>query len=96
MNNGKIGNNGSNGNGDKLSRLLERQKELDAQLATEKIRLLKRKQKDDKKLFALVGRAVCETAEQSKDFHLMLNQTLGGAVTDASARRFLEGRGYIA
>ena len=92
MDNGK---NGSNGNGDKLSRLLERQKELDAQLATEKIRLLKRKQKDDKKLFALVGRAVCETAEQSKDFHLMLNQTLGGAVTDASAGTRISVKAYL-
>ena len=90
------GTNGTNGNGDRLSRLLERQKELDAQLAGEKLRLAKRKQKDDKKLFSLVGRAVCETAEQSKDFHLMLKQTLGGAVTDDAARRFLEARGFIA
>jgi hypothetical protein len=96
MNNGKIGNNGSNGNGDKLSRLLERQKELDAQLATEKIRLLKRKQKDDKKLFAWVGRTICEAAEKSPEFRLMIAQTLGGAIADPAARRFLEGRGYIA
>jgi hypothetical protein len=91
----KNGKNEINGNA-KLEALLERQKQLDAQLAAEKLRLAKRQQKDDKKLYALVGRTVCETAEQSKDFHLMLNQTLGGAVTDAAARRFLEGRGYIA
>lgn len=85
-----------NGNGDKLNRLLERQKEIEAQLAEEKLRLAKRKKKDDRKLHALVGQAVCEAAERSADFHLMLKQTLGGAVTDEAARRFLEARRYIA
>jgi hypothetical protein len=94
--NGSNGKNGNNGSGDKLSRLLERQKEVDAQLAAEKLRLAKRKQKDDRKLFASVGREVCEAAEKSPEFRLMIAQTLGGAVTDDAARRFLEARGYIA
>jgi hypothetical protein len=92
MDNGK---NGSSGNA-KLQALLERQKEVEARLAAEKLRLAKRKQKDDKKLFASVGREVCEAAEKSPEFHLMIAQTLGGAVTDPAVRRFLEGRGYIA
>ena len=89
-------NGNGNGNGAKLNRLLERQKEIEAQLAEEKLRLAKRKQKDNKKLYALVGGAVCDAAERSPDFHLMLKQTLGGAVTDAAAGRFLDARGYIA
>jgi hypothetical protein len=93
MDNGK---NGSNGSGDKLSRLLERQKEVEAKLASEKIRLLKRKQKDDRKMFGWVGRAICEAAEKSPEFRMMIAQTLGGAVTDEAARRFLDARGYIA
>jgi hypothetical protein len=88
--------NTGNSNDDKLSRLLEKQKQVDAQLAAEKLRLAKRKQKDDRKLFALVGREACEAAEKSPEFRLMIAQTLGGAVTDPAARRFLEGRGYIA
>jgi len=91
----KKDNNGIRGNG-RLESLLERQKQLDAQLAAEKLKLAKRKQKDDKKLFALVGRSVCQAAEHSADFHLMVNQTLGGEVTDAAARRFLEERGWLA
>jgi hypothetical protein len=87
--------NAANGNA-RLEALLERQKQLDALLAAEKLKLAKRKQRDDRKLFALVGEAVCEAAEKSSDFHLMLNQILGGAVTDATARRFLKERGYIA
>jgi hypothetical protein len=43
-----------------------------------------------------VGREACEAAEKSPEFRLMIAQTLGGAVTDPAARRFLEGRGYIA
>jgi hypothetical protein len=85
-----------NGNGDRLSRLQEKVKAAEARLAAERLLLAKRKQRDDKKLFALVGQAICSAAEQSPEFHLMLKQTLGGAVTDAADRRFLEARGYIA
>ncbi len=87
--------NASNGN-TRLESLLERQKQLDALVATEKLKLAKRKQRNDRKLFILVGEAVCEAAERSPEFLLMLKQTLDGTVTDAVSRRFLEARGYIA
>jgi hypothetical protein len=86
----------TNGNGDKLSRLHEKVKAAEARLAAEKMLLAKRKQKDNKKLFGLVGQGVCEAAEKSPELRLMLAQILGGAVTDAGARRFLEARGFIA
>jgi hypothetical protein len=40
----------------RLEALLDRQKQLDAMLAAEKLRLAKHKQRDDRKLFAVVGR----------------------------------------
>jgi hypothetical protein len=64
MDNGKNGKNGSNGNA-KLEALLERQKEIEARLAAEKLRLAKRKQKDDGKLFRDVGREVCSAGEHA-------------------------------
>jgi len=85
-----------NGNGDKLSRLEEKLKTAEARLAAEKMALAKRKQKDNKKLFGLVGQEVCQAAEKSPELRLMIAQILGGAVTDAAKRRFLETRGYIA
>ena len=86
----------TNGNGDKLSRLQEKVKAAEARLAAEKMILANRKQRDNKKLFGLVGQEVCEAAQRSPELHLMIAQILGGAVTDAAARRFLEARGYIA
>lgn len=94
----KRGGNGvsvTNGN-PRLEALLERQKQLDALLAAEKLKLAKRKQKDDRKLFALVGRSVCQAAEQSPDFHLMLRQTLaglGGVLTEGE-QNFLKAHGW--
>jgi|SRR5271165_1308790 len=94
----KRGGNGvsvTNGN-PRLEALLERQKQLDALLAAEKLKLAKRKQKDDRKLFAIVGRSVCQAAEQSPDFHLMLRQTLaglGGVLTEGE-QNFLKAHGW--
>jgi hypothetical protein len=95
MDNGKNGKNGSNGNA-KLEALLERQKEIEARLAAEKLRLAKRKQKDDGKLFRDVGREVCRAGEHAPNFQLMVAQTLGGTLTDEKLRRFLEERGWLA
>jgi hypothetical protein len=99
MNNGTNG----NGNGDTLSRLQEKvkaaeekKKMAEANLAAERLALAKRKQKDDKKLFGLVGEEVCEAAAKSPELRLMIAQILGGSVTDAAKRRFLDARGYIA
>jgi hypothetical protein len=94
MNNGKNGKNESNGNA-KLEALLERQKEIEARLAAEKLRLAKRKQKDDRKLFADVGREVCHAGECAPNFQLMVAQTLGGTVTDEKLRRFLTERRWL-
>lgn len=88
--------NEKNGNGDKLSRAEEQFKAAQARLAAAKIDAAKRKQKDDNKLFRLVGEGVCKAAEKSPELRLMIAQILGGSVTDAAKRRFLESRRYIA
>ncbi len=89
--------NEKNGNGnERLTVLLERRKQDDALILAERMKVAKRKQKDDKKLFGLVGQEVCGAAERSPDLRLMIAQILGGAVTDAAKRRFLEARRYIA
>lgn len=84
----------TNGNA-RLEALLERQKQVDAQLAAEKVRLAKRKQKDDRKLFGDVGREVCHAGERAPNFQLMVAQTLGGTVTDEKVRRFLTERRWL-
>jgi len=85
----------ANGNG-RIAHFEEKLKAAEAMLAAEKLKLAKRKQKENKKLFGLVGQEVCDAAERSPELRLMIAQILGGAVTDAAARRFLEARGYIA
>lgn len=87
--------NGTNGNG-RLAQLQERQKQLEAQLAAEKLRLAKKRQQDDKKLFALVGRAVCQAADRSSEFHAAVEQNLAGLsgnLTEAE-QNFLKARGW--
>jgi len=92
MTNGK---NATSGNA-RLEALLERQKQLDAQLAAEKLKLTKRKQKEEKKLGALLGRGVCAAAAQSPEFRLMLAQTLAGlgGIFTESEQRFLKLQGW--
>jgi hypothetical protein len=92
MNNGESG---SNGNA-RLDALLERQKQLDAQIADEKLKLGKRKQKDEKKLGGLLGRGARAAAEQSSEFHLMFTQTLAGlgGIYTESEQRFLKSQGW--
>jgi hypothetical protein len=57
----------------------------------------RRKQRDDAKLFALVGRAVCQVAKQSPDFHATVKQNISTAFTDESdkIRRWLTVRGWL-
>lgn len=87
--------NEKNGNG-RIAHFEEQFKAAGARLAAAKLAQAKRKQKDDKKLFGLVGEEVCEAAAKSPELRLMIAQILGGSVTDAAKRSFLDARGYIA
>jgi len=84
-----------NGNG-RIAHFEEQVKAAEARLAAARMAQAKRKQKDNKKLFRLVGEEVCTAADKSPELHLMIAQILGGSVTDAAKRRFLDARRYIA
>ena len=82
------------GNG-KLEKLREREAAVKAAIAALKVTQQKRKEKDDARLFAIVGGALVCYATQSPDFKTMLRQVLTNAVTDERARQFLAARGWL-
>lgn len=83
-----------NGNG-RMEALREKEKAIRARITAENHEQQKRKARDRAKLAEIIGSALVDQASSSVDLHLMLKQILGGAVTDASARRFLEQRGWV-
>lgn len=87
--------NGSQSGGDKLEALRKREAALKAAIAAEKVRQLKRKEKDDARVFAVVGEALARYAEQSPDFRLMLKQVLQAAELRDTDRAFLAGKGWL-
>jgi len=68
-------NSGANHNG-RIDALLRREAALKAAIAAEKVRQQKRKEKNDARVFAIIGEALARYAEQSPDFRLMLKQVL--------------------
>jgi hypothetical protein len=89
--------NKTNGNtgGGRIEALKEREREIRARIAAEQVRMARRKQKVNAKLFALVGETLTQYAAQSPDFQLMLKQVLQTAVTDERSREFLKGQGWL-
>jgi hypothetical protein len=77
-----------------LKQKLENNRVALAQAIAEQAR---RKQRDDAKLFAHVGRAVCQVAKQSPDFHATVKQNISPVFTDESEkiRRWLTDRGWL-
>ena len=82
-------------NKDRIEFLRERERELRAQIAAEQIRLARKRQKEDARLYAIVGRAVVEHASQSPEFLRMLRQTLHAALTEERARKLAAAKGLI-
>ena len=87
--------NNSNDVNPKLEALRKREAALKAAIAAENVRQQKRKEKDDARLFAIVGEALVSYGAQSPDFKTMLQQVLATAVTDERARQFLAARGWL-
>jgi hypothetical protein len=78
----------------RLAHSLDRQKQLHALVATEKIRLAKKRDRANTKHFMALGQSVSKAAEQSPQFHLMIRQTLDGlSISDPAARRVLAKKG---
>jgi len=87
-------NGGGNGN-TRIDALRRREAALKAAIAAEKVRQQKRKEKDDARVFAVVGEALTRYAEQSPDFRLMLKQVLQSADLRDTDRAFLAGKGWV-
>jgi hypothetical protein len=74
----------------RLNTLRDREKELRAAIAAEQIRLARRKQKENARLYSIVGEAVVGSGERDPEgFGLMLRQVLASSVTDERSIAFL-------
>lgn len=80
---------------EKLEALHRREAALKAAIATEKVRQQKRNEKDDARLFSIVGAALVQNAKLSSDFRLMLKQVLQSAAMRDTDRAFLAGKGWL-
>jgi hypothetical protein len=79
----------------KLDVLRKREQAIKAAIAAEQIRRQKRKDKEDARLFSIVGAALVQNAAQSPDFRLMLKQVLQSAALRETDRAFLAGKGWV-
>jgi hypothetical protein len=86
---------GSNGNANRLAALREREAALRKAIATEQVRLQKRREKDRARLTSIVGEALLGEAARVPDFALLLKQMLKKNVTDDKTARFVEQMGWL-
>ena len=80
---------------DRIEALRKREAAVRAAIAQEKVRAQKKKEKDDARLFSIVGAALVRNAERSPDFQLMLKQILQAAELRDSDRAFLAQKGWL-
>ncbi|MGH9444125.1 MAG: hypothetical protein ACRD3O_00020 [Terriglobia bacterium] len=76
--------------------LQQRKREIDARLAAEQMKRRRREDKENARLFRIVGAALVDHAAQNADgFGLMLRQVLGNTVTDSKAVALLRRKGML-
>jgi hypothetical protein len=93
---GRVSMNNPSGNANqKLEILRKREAALRAAIAAEKVRQQKKNEKDDARLFSIVGAALVQNATQSSDFHLMLKQVLQAAELRDTERALLISKGWL-
>jgi hypothetical protein len=66
-----------------------------AAFKTEKVKQQKRREREDARAQAIVGRAVVDYASKFADFRLMINQVLQSAAFSDSDRAFLTKKGWL-
>ena len=81
--------------GDRIEFLKQKERDIRAALAAEQMKLAKRRQRDAKRSWMLLGEAIDKTAALSAEFKLMIVQTALVNVTDEKARRFLAEQGWL-
>jgi len=82
-------------NTDKLEALRKKEASLREAIAQEKIRQQKRREKDDVRVFSIVGAALVQSAAKAPDFRLMIKQVLQAADMRDTDRAFLAGKGWL-
>ena len=84
----------TNGNANRLAALRKREATLKAAIAAEQVRQQRRKDKENARLFSVLGEALAHYATKSPDFKLMLKQVLQSAELRDTDRAFLAGKGW--
>lgn len=82
-------------NKNRIDLLRQRETALKAEIAIEKARQQKRREKDAAREAAVIGEALVRYAGESLDFRLMLKQVLGTAELRDGDRVFLTGKGWL-
>jgi hypothetical protein len=82
-------------NNNRLQALRKKEAALKTAIAEEKVRQLRKKQRDEARVFSVVGEALTKHAAQSPDFQLMLKQVLQAAELRETDRAFLSGKGWL-
>jgi hypothetical protein len=84
-----------NDNG-RIVALKKKEADIRAKLAAEQLKIKRRIDRENARLFALVGEALCRNAAQNPDgFGLMLRQVLGNTVSDIKELDFLRRKGML-
>ena len=78
----------------KLEALRKKEVAVRAAIAEEKVRQQKRKEKDDARLFSIIGAALIQHATKNDSFRLMLKQVLQSGELREADRAFLVAHGW--
>jgi hypothetical protein len=83
-------------NNNRLQALRKKEAALKTAIAEEKVRQLRKKQRDDARLFSIVGQALVENAEKNPDgLGVMVKQVMQAAELRETDRAFLAGKGWL-
>jgi hypothetical protein len=86
--------NGTNGNS-KLDALLKREESLKSAIAAEKVRQQKRREKENARLYAIVGEICVRDGEESPEYKAMLIRVMQAAEIPSADRSFLVRKGWL-
>jgi hypothetical protein len=80
----------------KLEHLRKKEAEIKAALAAEKVKQWQKTQRDQARLFSIVGQALVENcAKQPESVGVMVRQILAASDLRESDRAFLTGKGWV-
>jgi hypothetical protein len=84
------------GSDNRIQALRKKEAALKATIALELVRQQKRKEKDDARLFSIIGQALVQNAAKHPDFELMLKSVLQTATSlGDSEKKLLRTKGWL-